>query len=132
MAGRKKGRTPRGPAFLKRGLRRTLYGLVTARTAIAITTAKGAASATTAAATWAILARTGLVDGEVATLEVLALKGTNGCLAFGRAAHGDKGKAAGTAGFTVCDEADFGNLAELFKQLAQIVLGGVKSEISYV
>ena len=63
--------------------------LVPARTAIAIAAAEGTASAACAG-----LAGTRLVDGQVATLKVLAPEGIDGGLAFLGIAHRDEAESA--------------------------------------
>jgi hypothetical protein len=94
--------------------------LVTARTAIAVTT-EGATSASAPVSWRTVLAGTGFVDGQVAALEVLALKSRDGCVAFLGIAHRDKAKSAGTAGFTVGDQGDLGRFAVLGEEIAQIL-----------
>ena len=102
--------------------------LALAGTTIAIT-AKGTAAST---ATGAILAGSGLVDGQVTTLEILPLKSANGCLPFLGTAHGDKGESTGSTGFAVGHKTYLGGLAELTEEFAQIILGSVKREVSYI
>jgi hypothetical protein len=96
------------------------------------TTAAAAAEAATAATAAATLARPGLVDGEVATVNVLAVEGRDGRASVLVIRELDETEAAGAAGFTVHDQRRRRDFAVSREQLAQLALGGIERQISYV
>jgi hypothetical protein len=111
----------------------TARELTTLSAAAAAATAAAAAGTSAAAARGrALLARTGFVDCQGATLDFLARKGLDGGFsAFGRG-HGDKTKTARTTAHAISDEVNLGNRAMLLEQILQIILGGVEGKISHV
>jgi hypothetical protein len=104
-----------------------------ATTAAATTTA--AAEATTAAAAAAASAsftRAGFVDGEIATINVLAVEGSDGSLSFRVVGHFDEAETAGAAGVTVHDEGRRSDLTESSEEILELRLRGLEREIADV
>jgi len=90
---------------------------------------------TTAAAatrTGALFARTGFVDRQVASIEVLTIKRAHGGIGLGVVIHGDEREAAGFACHPVHHQMNFVDSAVLFEKILKIVLGALKGEITYV
>jgi hypothetical protein len=122
--------------------RREICAKAQIRYLVAVTTATtGTAAGTTAAATAAAgvfatgtarFHRFGFVNGQVAAVMVLAVKGVDGALAFFGAAHGDKTETAGAAGFPIHDQVGFSDSAILSEKLVQVLVGGLEGKISYV
>lgn len=102
----------------------TAVAAVTAVAATTATTATAAATtvATTAATTEAraFFTRAGFVDNEGATADVTAMDATDGGFHTSRVTHGDEGKAARAAGFTVHYDRDFGHGTILGEQIADV------------
>ena len=101
-----------------------------AATAAAATTE--AAAATTAAAAAATLTRTSLVDGEVATIDVLAVERSDRSVAFLSRGELDETEATGATGFAIHDEGRAGDVAVSREELAKLILSGLEREITDV
>jgi hypothetical protein len=91
-----------------------------------------ATAPTTATWPWALFARTGFVDRQVASIEVLTIKGAHGRIGLGVITHGDEREAAGFARHPIHHQMDFVDSAVLFEKILKIVLGALKGEITYV
>jgi hypothetical protein len=92
-----------------------------------------AATATAAATTcWALFFRTGFIDCEVATSEILAIQTLN-CSRHGlRSIHANESKATWASAFTVNWEKDVCDNAELGEKLADIDIASFEGEIPHV
>lgn len=82
--------------------------------------------------TRALFARTRFVDIERAAVEFVAIQRILGRAGLLIVIHGDEREAAGLARHPVHHEMDFVDGAMLFEQILEIVLGGLKGEITYV
>ena len=100
----------------------------TATVAAAATTT--AAVATTATTTRTLLARTGLVHHEVATVEVLAVERRHSGLALGLVSHGHEAEASRATGLPVSGQKDLGHGAISPEELLETVLGRAEVEIA--
>ena len=67
-----------------------------------------------------------------AAIQFLAIGGGNRGIGFGCVIHGDKSKPARPAGHSIGHERNFADFAMLFEQILQIVLGGLKGEVTYI
>lgn len=101
-----------------------------AAAATAAAAATEAAAATTAAA--ATLTRTSLVDGEVATIDVLAVERSDRSVAFLSRGELDETEATGATGFAIHDEGRAGDVAVSREELAKLILSGLEREITDV
>jgi hypothetical protein len=90
------------------------------------------AAAAAAAGPWALFARAGFVDSQVASIEVAPIKRGHGCIGLGIVTHGDEREAAGFACHPIHHQMDFADSAVLFEKILKIVLGALKGEITYV
>ena len=100
--------------------------------AAAAATESAAAAAAESTATRTIFFRTGFVDGQCATTEVLAIESLS---CFGRilgSVHGDKCEAARASGHFVHRDENVGDVTELSERVAQLVFSGFKGHVSYV
>lgn len=97
---------------------------------VAATATTAAAVALPATATAAeVFARTRFIHGQVATLEVFAMKCADGFLRFLIRGHGDEGKSAGLARGAVLHERGFAHGSSLSKEFLEVVLGRVEGKI---
>jgi hypothetical protein len=111
-------------------------GRLVAAAALATSTASATATATAATVAAAGTRRafftgTGFVDGQIASSNVLALEGLNGCIRAFFGLHGDKREAAWAAAEFVHDQIDGGHGTVGRKEILEIVFGGVEGEVSY-
>lgn len=110
-------------------------GLVTTA---AITTATAAATAVfttrtpaaAAAAGRTLFARTGHVNREGATIELLTVQRVNGFLRFFGAAHGDETETPRTAAHAVHHQVGFDDRAVRGKRVGEVVFSSVEGKIS--
>jgi hypothetical protein len=105
-----------------------------ATTAAAATEAAATAAATTTAAAEAAaaLARAGLVDGEVTTIDVLAVQALDRGLAGGAICKLNEPESTGTTGLAIHHERRADDLSILLEDLAQAGLGGLERQITDV
>src|SRR5487761_2433969 len=95
---------------------------------------KSAATAAVAAASAeasAIFLRAGLIDGQVAAVELVAVQRIDGPLGFRVASHFHKSEALGPACVPIRDDADTVYGSILFKQRTNCVFSGPKTEVSH-
>lgn len=117
----------RGPVHPNPAVLRKRISVALAATAAA---AVFTTSAATAAATRAVFARTGDIDGEGAAADVLAVQGINGLLRLLGRAHGHEAKAAGAAGHAVHHQVGLDHRAVRRKGVLEVIFGGVEREVS--
>jgi len=105
----------------------------TATTTVAAITAAEVTTRTTTATTAAgrtLFARTGDVDCEGATIELLTVQRVNRFLRFFGAAHGDETETARTAAHAVHHQVGFHDGAVGGERVLEFVFGGVEGKIS--
>lgn len=108
--------------------------VVTGIAVVSVVIATIAAATTTIAATTtrrALFARAGLIDGQFTTINILAVQRRDGC-GSRRIFHLDEGETAKAAGVTIIDHGQGLNSAKLRKQIANLILRGVKRQITYI
>jgi hypothetical protein len=96
----------------------------------AATAPAAAISATTTTAARPFFASAGKVNGEVASVEVGAVHGTDGFLGFFFGAHGDESESARAAAVAIGHEVGFEDGAVRGESILEIVFGGVEGKIS--
>lgn len=101
-----------------------------ATASMAAASATRAAPATSEAAAARLFAS--LVDHETAALKRVAVQGLDGRLCSLGRSHRDKAEAAGTAGFTISDDAGIGNFTMDPEQLGELGVGGPPGQIAHV
>jgi hypothetical protein len=74
----------------------------------------------------------GLVDGQIATVQVFAFESAYRGFAFSSAAHGYKGKSTRFARHAIGDEVHIGHSSILCEQILEIGVSGTKRKISNV
>jgi hypothetical protein len=79
----------------------------------------------------AVFARSCLIDGQAATIEVSAVQGVDSGFSLRLVGHGNETKAAGTSAFAIGDQIGFSDRAVGTKGVLQIVFRGVEGKISY-
>jgi hypothetical protein len=94
-------------------------------------TTSTAPTATSSSTIAALRTRAGFVDGQVATLERMAIQGVRRCFGLFPGGHGDKGESSGTATHAIQHEVDFVHGAVLGEEILEFVLGDVVGKISY-
>jgi len=115
---------------------KTYFGLVTTAAITAATAAAAAVfttrttAATAAAASRTLFARTGHVDREGATVELLTVQRVNGLLRFIGAAHGDETETTRTAAHAIHHQIGFDDGAVRGERVRQVVFSGVEGKIS--
>jgi len=110
-------------------------GTATTATAAAESTAATGAAAGTAATTEtaaAGLLRPGFIDGEITTVDVLAVQTRNCRLRFLFRPHFNKAETLGATGFPIHDHLGRSHGAEIGKHLFKIALVYAVSQIAYV
>lgn len=100
-----------------------------AATATTLTTAAEATAA--AAARRTFFTRTGDVDRQVATVEILAVQRLDGSFSSFRGFHGDESETTRTTGELVDHQVDLDNAAMSSEQVMEIVFDRVEGKISY-
>jgi hypothetical protein len=85
-----------------------------------------------ATAAAAIIFWTGLINFELAAPFVFSIQTLNGRVSLRDIAHRYEPKTARLAGFTICDEFDFGHRAEGLKEVPQRAFCHVKGKVSDV
>jgi hypothetical protein len=105
-----------------------------AATTAAATTEAAAAPATTtaaAAATTTLFGRSGFVNGQGSTVELLPVERCDGRVGLRLIRHDDEAESARLTGKPVCDQGHFLDLAMLREQFANTVLRCLETEIAY-
>jgi hypothetical protein len=102
----------------------------TAAAAAATATTAAAAVTTTATAAGAIFTRTGLVDVDGATAEVLAVQGLDRGVGLAGVGHLDEGESTGTTGLAIGDDGDIRNFTVGLEGVADFVFSSAKGEVS--
>lgn len=100
----------------------------TTATATAAATAEAAATTTTAAA----FTRAGFVHREITAIKVLPVEGCHRGIGFRVVCHFDKRKPARPTRLAIHHERRRRNLPMLFKELAQLIFGGLEREITNI
>ena len=121
--------SPSSVAWMILEVRRALPAVASAATTTATATATAVSATTTATAT--VLARFGLIDGQFAALEIVAVQGFDGS-AGAFVFHCDKAESAGPAGITIRDHRYFLDLAVVGEQRLQRGFGRVEGHVAYV
>jgi hypothetical protein len=107
------------------------YSAPTAAATAAAAAATATAVATTAAAaTRTILTRTGLVDVDGTTTEVLAIQGFDRRVGLTGVGHFDERESTGATGFAVGDDGDIRNFTVGLEGVADFVFSSAKGEVS--
>lgn len=91
----------------------------------------GTAAATAKAASTGLL-RTGFINGQIATIDVLAIQGGDSCLRFLVGTHFNKAEALGAAGFPIHDHLGRCHGSEIAEQLFKTALVDAVGQIAYV
>ena len=112
-----------------------LREVLVATSATTTTTATTIAATSTAAVALArsacgeVFARTRLVDGEIATVEIFSVELRDRRLCLSIAGHGDEAEAAGVSGHFVLHESCLGDAAGTCEEVLKVVFGGVEGKI---
>jgi hypothetical protein len=127
---------PRRDAAIKREFR---LPATSAATAAAVSTAAAAAAAaavTTAAAaaatTTAIFTRSGLVDLQVATLEILSVESLDGVHHRALGVHCNKRESARASAFPIGRDEHFGHFTVLPEQRPEIIFTSLEGDIPHI
>src|SRR5690349_19318116 len=108
-----------------------LVAIATAASATATATAAKFAPGTATAAARTFLTRTGNVDRQRASIELLAVHGVDGLLGFLGRGHGHKSKAARAAAHAIHHQIGFHDRAVRRKCVLEVVFSGVEGKVSY-
>jgi hypothetical protein len=100
--------------------------------AVSTAAAATAAGRTARAATGAIFARAGFIDGQGPVHEIATVEKADGLLGFFCGRHRHEAKAAGFAGEFILHQSGFGDRAGLGEMILKIVFGGIEGKISDV
>ena len=109
--------------------------LVATSAAAATTTTTAIAATSTAAVALArsacgeVFARTRLVDGEIATVEIFSVELRDRRLCLSIAGHGDEAEAAGVSGHFILHECSLRDAARAGEEILKIVLSGVEGKV---
>ena len=76
--------------------------------------------------------RTGLIDGQIATVYRLAFQCTNSSLAFVTISHGDKCKSTGLTAHPIGYQVHVSDSAVRSEEVAQLAFASGEREITYV
>ncbi len=109
----------------------TAAAFATTVTAATTATALTTAAETTTAARRTFFTRTGDVDSQIATIDILAVQGLDSGFSRFRGFHGDEGKTTRTTRELVHHQVDLDDPAVSGEKVVQVVFDRVEGKISY-
>jgi hypothetical protein len=103
--------------------------ITVATSAATATAATATVTATATTAARSFFARTGLVDGQSASLPFLAIESLDGRVGAFLGGHGHESETAGLSGHSILHQVGLGDRTMWSEKIVQIVFGGVEGEI---